>query len=190
MMRYFSDSRDVRRGQPCNPEQFANLQEETMRRIIPGSGVTKTQFGENVMLRGTMVSGSNRPTIIAMFDSLNLDGDTMEVYMWVGSGWSPTTTTVYKPYVFQKSLFDDGETHTDAIGGTCTYNTTALDARYQRRKLWSAGGLNYTEVQEITGLYEVGERLSLEYTIDGGGQGHFLDSNNAGRHWGVNGGKE
>jgi hypothetical protein len=183
MMRYFADSRDVRRGQPCNPEQYANLQEETMRRIVPGAGVTKSQFGENLMINSTATGGGRGGAIIKIgaFASLNADGNTMEVNMWNGTDWDATTSTIYKPMKFQEQMWN-GLTLPDAIGVERTYDVTDLDIRYQRRATWTVDEVEYTEVQEITSLYEVGEWLYIIYDVCG----NIVDCNNAGRHWAAN----
>lgn len=185
MMRYFADSRDVRRGQPCNPEQYANLQEETMRRIVPGAGVTKSQFGENVMINSTATGGGRgNGNRLAKFASLNTDGNTMEVYLWNGADWELVTTTVYKPYILQYRYWNDLSL-TYADGRVVTYDDTALNIRYQRRANWSEGGYDYEMVEEITPSYisTPGEELEISYNQIG----ELLDNNNAGRCWAVNG---
>jgi hypothetical protein len=120
---------------------------------------------------------------LAKFVSLNTDGNTMQVLMQAGEGWAETQTTIYKPMKFQKQFYDDGETHYFSDGTEATFDTVDLNAAYQRRKNWSEGGDDYSEVQEITEAYEVGEWLHVVTDPFG----DLVDNNNAGRHFGENG---
>lgn len=170
-------------GTKVTREGLNNIPRATLNMIRPGPGIRMFPTGDGgvcisaneIKERNGGVGGGGAKTRTGKFASLNADGDTMEVYLWAGTDWEATTTTVYKPYKFRKTLFADGATHTFADGTSCTFNVTSLDAKYQRRRLWST----YSEVQEITEAYEIGEKLALE--IDN--EGNYMDSNNAGRHW-------
>lgn len=167
-------------------EGLNNIPRAVLSMIRPGPGISifptgdggiciSTQQRQGMQQGGLTGGGGGGNDRLAKFVSLNEDGDTMEVYLWSGTDWDVATTTVYKPYKFQKSLFADGLTHTFADGESCTFNVTSLNARYQRRRLWET----FSEVQEITEAYEIDEKLQIIIN----GEGNYMDSNNAGRHW-------
>jgi len=169
-----------------------NIPHAVLSMIRPGPGISIFPTGDGGICIGTLErqgmqqgglagGGGGGSVILAAFVSLNAGGDTMEVYLWAGSGWSETTTTVYKPIIFRVSEWN-GATITDAAGVARTYSVTDLDAKYQRRATWTVDEVEYTEVQEITSLYEVGQKLYMKV----GAEGYYVDDNNAGRHWGVN----
>jgi hypothetical protein len=103
------------------------------------------------------------------------------VYLWNGADWDVVTTTIYKPIIFRASEWN-GKTVIDALGVAHTYSVTSLDIRYQRRSTWTIDSVDYTEVQEITSLYEIGQVLYAK----NGAEGYYVDDNNAGRHWAAN----
>lgn len=173
-------------------EGLNNIPRAVLSMIRPGPGISifptgdggiciSTQQQQGMQQGGLAGGGGGGNTLLAAFLSLDVGGDTMQVYLWDGTGWEVNPTTVYKPIIFRVSEWN-GATVTDAAGSARTYSVTGLDVRYQRRATWTIGAVIYSEVQEITSLYEVGQKLHLK--IDP--TGCLFDDNNAGRHWGVN----
>ena len=173
-------------------EGLNSIPRAVLSMIRPGPGISifptgdggiciSTQQQQGLQQGGLAGGGGGGNDRLAKFASLNIDGDTMEVYLWNGTDWDVATTAVYKPIIFRVSGWN-GATITDAAGMARTYSVTSLNIRYQRRATWTVDAVNYTEVQEITSLYEVGQKLYLK--IDP--TGYLFDDNNAGRHWGVN----
>lgn len=182
MQRYFPDPRDARAGTKVSAAGLAGTV-DAMQRTLHGKGV-KQRMGGSVLIQGGGDGGvgGGRDFRLGKFVELNTDGNTMEVYLWNGTDWAEETTTIYKPMIFQEQMWN-GQTIPDAIGVERSYDVTDLDIRYQRRATWEEDEVEYTEVQKITSLYEVGEWLYIIYDQ----YGNNVDDNNAGRHWAVNG---
>lgn len=169
-------------GEPLTRRMINDIPRYVLSMIRPGPGIRIFPSGDGgvcisadeVRRSGGGVGGGGGARGAA-FVSLNADGNTMEVYLWEGSAWATSTTTVYKPYILRYSYWN-GATIVYADGTSRTYDATALDKAYQRRATWTGGN---TEIQEITSPYGVGESLNIVTDMDG----NMMDDNNAGRHW-------
>ena len=159
------------------------LPREILRMVRPGPGIRVFPSGDGGICiaadgAGRVMRGGGGGGVVStsgQFVSLNADGDTMEVYLWTGSAWATSTTTIYKPYILRYSYWN-GATITYADGSSRSYNATSLSKAYQRQATWTGGN---SEIQEITSPYGVGETLNIVGDI----AGNLMDDNNAGRHW-------
>jgi len=144
-------------------------------------GVCLSTYSEFNRGQGGLMGGGGAASLAGIFSSLNADGNTMEVNLWDGNGWSANTTTIFKPPIFQAQAWN-GETIVRSDGTSVTYDVIGLNMAYQRRATWTVDAVDYSEVQEITGPYEVGKILYIKIDCFG----NMVDDNNGGRHWGVN----
>jgi len=176
-------------GQPLTRRLINDIPRYVLGMIRPGPGIRIFPSGDGGVCiaadearrsgGGIGGGGSSGNIRLAKFVSLNADGNTMQVLMQ--AGLEESEATIYKPMKFQKQFYDDGETHWFSDGTEATFDTVDLNAAYQRRKNWSEGGDDYSEVQEITEAYDVGEWLHVVTDPFG----DLVDNNNAGRHWGA-----
>src|SRR6056297_3144913 len=126
MTRYFPDPRDARKGTRVSAEGMANTVSATQR-SIHGPGVKR--MAGHMIVSGKSGRDSNatrgKESKLAKFDSLNSDGNTMEVYLRdrIADDWEEETTTVYKPYELQAQFYD-GLTHTYADGTTRSFSAS------------------------------------------------------------------
>lgn len=173
-----------RHGEPLTRRGLNSILPTAMRSITAGPGIRILPTADGICIasdgnmrgrQGGGVGGGGGGGILQCILDEITDGNALSVFLYAGSDtYSETTTSVLKPPYLRYSFWG-GNTITYTDGREISYNTTSLDAKYQRRATWDTE----TEIQEITSPYAVGEMLLLCTDQDG----NLVDMNVSGRHW-------
>ena len=117
---------------------------------------------------------------LAKLESLNADGDHINVYFWDFDADPPAyetaTTSISRPYALQATVWS-GNTLVTADGRSIQYDVTGVDIDYQRNAVCATSGKEFEVIEEMQPPYYRNGLLLVKKDP----AGNWVDTNGAGR---------